>query len=125
MRHYANAVRLRNPLWALFVSKLDRGYVGVTLNGEALVLGDPEFEGVYPFTEVRGAQVVRDVRDGRLRGVKVRISVDDAARPVHDYLIRVAGRGRGLKQDGEEARALIDQAERMRDLVRDGMARAG
>ncbi|MBX3480803.1 MAG: hypothetical protein KF842_10400 [Caulobacter sp.] len=124
LRHYANAIRLRNPLWALFVSKLDRRYVGVSLNGEALVLGDPDFETVYPFAEVRGAEVLRDVEKGRLRGLKVRISLDDPARPSHDYLIFDAGRWRGLKADGGEARAMIDQAERLRDLVQDGMARA-
>lgn len=125
MRRYANGVRLRHQLWALFISRLDQGYVGVTLTGEALVLGDPGSEGVYPFASVRGAEVIREVENGRLRGLKVRISVDDPARPTHDYLIRAPGRGRGLKDGGEEARALTEQAERMRALVRDGMDRAG
>jgi hypothetical protein len=121
---YANRLRDRHPLRALFVSKINRGFVGLSLDGQGLLLGDRRHEKIYPFAEVSSVEIIHTGEKGRLRQLIVRITVKDEAHPVHDYAIFDWPNNRGPKEDQPHVQSMIDQAKRIRAMVIDGMARA-
>jgi hypothetical protein len=126
MRAYAAGIRQRHDLQALFVSKLaDRAFIGVTVGGGGLLLGDEATEKVWPFSGVRGVEVLH-IRSGgeRLKSLIVRVTVEDESRPHHDYVIFDWPNGWGPRESQKHVKAMIDQAERIRALVSGGMDRA-
>lgn len=126
MRAYATGIRQRHPLQALFVSKLaDRPFVGVTLDGAGLLLGDEAGERVWPFDRVQGAEILHTrSRRERLRSLVVQVTVEDENRPHHDYVIFDWPNDWGPRESQDHVKAMIQQAERIQALVSEGMARA-
>lgn len=124
LRRYAEGVRRRHALYALFISKLGaRSFVGVMADGQGLLLGDRRFERVFPFAEVESVEVLHSGEKGRLRRLIVRTTVKDEARPVHDYVLFDWPNGWGPKETQPHVKAMIEQAERIRLMVAQGMER--
>ena len=124
LRGYANGVRRRHDLYALFISKLGaRPFVGLMADGRGLLLGDRRSETVYPFADIASVEVVRTAERGRLRQLIVRTVVEDEARPVHDYVLFDWPNDWGPKETQPHVKAMIDQAERIRAMVAEGMDR--
>lgn len=121
---YANRLRDRHPLRALFISKINRAFVGLTLDGKGLLLGDRRFEKVYPFSDVHTVEVIHTSARGRLRSLIVRIQVHNDDRVVHDYAIFDWPNDWGPKETQPHVKAMFDQAERVRAMVVEGMGRA-
>jgi hypothetical protein len=95
LESYSQAIRDRHVLSAAFVSKLDKGFIGIGLDGGSVVLGDAQGERIYPMGAVRGVALLVDgtpmapadlVRQ-KINNLKVRVTVDDPERPTHDFLL--------------------------------------
>ncbi len=92
---YSQAIRERHALSAAFVSKLDRSFIGIGLDGGSVLLGDPAGERTYPMSAVTDAALLADgtpiapddlVRQ-KINNLRVRVTVDDADHPTHDFLL--------------------------------------
>ncbi|HYE47028.1 MAG TPA: hypothetical protein VEA44_14795 [Caulobacter sp.] len=130
VRAFAEELRQRRRLEAMYVSKLDRSFIGFRFSDRTLVLGDGSMEREYPFSAIRDVEVMReetpdprgDPENGWLKRLAVRVAVDDPERPEHLYRILDWPSGRGLPSAGVPALGMNDQAERVRGQLLDAMA---
>lgn len=125
LRGYADGLRRRHDLYALFISKLGaRPFIGVTADGRGLLVGDRRSETVHPFADVASVELIHSGKGGRLRRLVVRTTPRDEARPVHDYVLFDWPNGWGPKETQAHVQAMINQATRIRAMVAEGMDRA-
>lgn len=121
---YANRLRDRHALRALFISKINRAFVGLTLDGQGVLLGDRRHETVYPFRDIASIDILHTSTKDRLRSLIVRIRVHNDDRAIHDYVIFDWPNDWGPKGDRPHVKAMLDQATRIRAMVAEGMERA-